>query len=89
MSVSDFERNLVANLTFGPLRHIFIVVNSSLSIISSNINSESQNLQMWQTVSILFDLVVPRWNCDINLMFVDTTIINDVDDFGSELYRDI
>ena len=89
MGENDFEWNLVTNLTFGPFRHIFIVINSSLSIISSDINSDNHNLQLWQSVCILFDLVVPRWNCDINLMFVDTTILDDVDDFGSELFRDI
>ena len=88
--VSDFELNRVNNQVNSPLYTIAIVIDSSLLALSdaNAVTSPLDRLAYWYFICDMFLHVIPRWNCHIHILFVETSLLDRVNDFGKELFRD-
>lgn len=84
MDLSDFEMILIDNFVNGAVMHLELVVRSSITWLENATVSNTT----WESIAALFRIILPHWNCDIHILYIDNTFMNDVpDDFGSEHLR--
>ena len=75
---------LIDKFVNGPVMHIELVVRLSIAWLENATVSNTT----WESIATLFRIILPHWNCDIHISYINNTVMNAVpDDFGSEHLR--
>lgn len=76
MDVSDFEMILIDNFVIGAVMTLELVVRSSITWLE---NATVSNTTL-ESIAALFRIILPPWNCEIHILYIANTFMNDVPD---------
>lgn len=88
----DLEGILITSLVNESTGNIRIVIDSALTwLLSISVPNISPFLRdsIWESIQTLFTIILPHWNCNINILFLDARMSDGLDDLASELLRDM